>query len=78
MTTDTTTEDVLSPALEKFIAAIQDAMDSLPLSEVLSLTVPVTILCAEELTALSGHDHNADIKLSATNGGCRSLTIHAL
>lgn len=78
MTTDTSTEDVLSPALEKFIAAIQDAMDSLSLSEVLSLTVPLTILCAEELTALSGHDHTADIKLSANTGGGRSLTIHAL
>lgn len=77
MTTDTSTEDVLSPALEKFIAAIQDAMDSLSLSEVLSLTVPLTILCAEELAALSGHDHTADIKLSA-NGAKRGLTIHAL
>lgn len=77
MTTDTSTEDVLSPALEKFIAAIQDAMDSLSLSEILSLTVPLTILCAEGLTALSGQDHTADIKLSA-NGDGRNLTIHAL
>lgn len=77
MTTDASTEDVLSPALEKFIAAIQDAMDSLTLSEVLSLTVPLTILCAEGTAALSGHDHTADIKLSA-NGAGRSLTVHAL
>lgn len=77
MTTDTSTEDVLSPALEKFIAAIQDAMDSLTLSEILSLTVPLTILCAEQSAALSGHDHTADIKISA-NGDGRNLTVHAL
>lgn len=77
MTTETSTEDVLSPALEKFIAAIQDAMDSLTLSEILSLTVPLTILCAEQSAALGGHDHTADIKISA-NGAGRSLTVHAL
>lgn len=77
MTTDTTTEDVLSPAMETFIAAIQDAMDSLTLSEVLSLTVPLIILCAEKTAVLGGYDHTADIKISA-NGVGRSLTVHAL
>jgi hypothetical protein len=77
MTTETSTEDVLSPALEKFIAAIQDAMDSLTLSEILSLTVPLTILCAEKTAAWGGYDHTADIKISANDAG-RSLTIHAL